>query len=399
MPLDDQQDFLDARRGLLLSEPGFVVPSSIPGAPAVWKAADYDFVQGEAPPTVNPSLWRQAKLNAQIGLFKVVEGVWQLRGFDIGNMTLVQGRSGWIVIDALTCRETAATALAFARKHLGDQPVTALLYTHSHVDHFGGAAVGLIVIFTGFRVVWDTALDPLLAARCGLEPGARLKLGEETLALKPVCVNDEADMRLRLVLAWPDGRQSPLSEVVRVAGERGDIGSPASHVLVAGAFHAVHDEPPAEVLRALGHGGGLALRRDDRGVLEHLAERFESVREALQPFTRRFPAQPAVCLDLRDDDWLRVRLFAHAGDGAWDPTRELTSGERLFAWSPDAGWERVEGPGDRLERHAIRGPGEDDDEWAAPAEMPAKMPHSLSRRRVPRIDSRGRTTVLPSSVV
>ena len=82
----------------------------------------YRFVQGEAPPTVNPSLWRQAKLNAQIGLFKVVEGVWQLRGFDIGNMTLVQGRSGWIVIDALTCRETAAAAIAFSASDLDSDP-------------------------------------------------------------------------------------------------------------------------------------------------------------------------------------------------------------------------------------------------------------------------------------
>lgn len=99
----------------------------------------YRFVRGDAPPTVNPSLWRHAQLNAQIGLFKVVEGVYQLRGFDIGNMTLVQGRTGWIVIDALTSRETAAAAIAFARQHLGERPVTALVYTHSHADHFGGA--------------------------------------------------------------------------------------------------------------------------------------------------------------------------------------------------------------------------------------------------------------------
>lgn len=140
LPLAEQQAFDDSARGLIARPEGQILAED--GRVLIDFDA-YRFVQGEAPPTVNPSLWRQAKLNAQIGLFKVVEGVWQLRGFDIGNMTLVQGRSGWIVIDALTCRETAAAAIAFARKHLGNQPVTALLYTHSHVDHFGGA-LGLL---------------------------------------------------------------------------------------------------------------------------------------------------------------------------------------------------------------------------------------------------------------
>ncbi len=99
----------------------------------------YKFVDGKAPPTVNPSLWRHAVLNAQIGLFKVTDGIWQLRGFDISNMTLIEGKTGFIVVDPLTARESAAAALAFARKHLGDKPVSGIVFTHSHVDHFGGA--------------------------------------------------------------------------------------------------------------------------------------------------------------------------------------------------------------------------------------------------------------------
>ena len=136
LPPAEAQAFADASRGLVARPQGRIVDAD--GGVLV----DFDafrFVDGEAPPTVNPSLWRQARLNAQIGLFKVVDGVYQLRGFDIGNMTLVEGRTGWIVIDALTCRETAAAAIAFARQHLGNKPVTALLYTHSHADHFGGA--------------------------------------------------------------------------------------------------------------------------------------------------------------------------------------------------------------------------------------------------------------------
>jgi alkyl sulfatase BDS1-like metallo-beta-lactamase superfamily hydrolase len=105
----------------------------------VWDFEAYAFVRGAAPPTVNPSLWRQALLNNHAGLFEVAPGIWQLRGFDLANMTLIEGERGWIVVDALTTRETAAAALAFAREHLGNRPVTALVFTHSHADHFGGA--------------------------------------------------------------------------------------------------------------------------------------------------------------------------------------------------------------------------------------------------------------------
>jgi alkyl sulfatase BDS1-like metallo-beta-lactamase superfamily hydrolase len=133
--LDDQQDFEDARRGLIARPEGQIRDAE--GNVLV----DFDafkFVEGKAPPTVNPSLWRHAILNAQIGLFKVTDGIYQLRGFDVANMTLIEGKTGWIVVDTLTCRESAAAALAFARKNLGDKPVSAIVFTHSHIDHFGG---------------------------------------------------------------------------------------------------------------------------------------------------------------------------------------------------------------------------------------------------------------------
>ena len=105
----------------------------------VWDYDRFAFAQGEAPPSVNPSLWRHAVLNNNAGLFRVSDGIYQLRGFDLANMTLIEGSTGWIVVDPLTVRETAAAALAFAREHLGDKPVSAIIFTHSHVDHFGGA--------------------------------------------------------------------------------------------------------------------------------------------------------------------------------------------------------------------------------------------------------------------
>jgi len=136
LPLDDPTDFLEARRGLLASDPDLRVTG--PRGETIWDMPAYAFIQGEAPESVNPSLWRQAKLNNIHGLFQVVPGVYQLRGFDISNMTIIQGETGWIVVDPLTSMESASRALAFAREHLEPRPIVALLYTHSHIDHFGG---------------------------------------------------------------------------------------------------------------------------------------------------------------------------------------------------------------------------------------------------------------------
>ena len=135
LKLDDGQAFEDAARGLVARPTGKVLAAD--GSVLVDFEA-FAFLDGAAPPTVNPSLWRQAKLNAYAGLFKVTDGVHQLRGYDISNMTLVDGKTGWIVVDPLTARETAAAAIAFARQHLGDKPVSAVIFTHSHADHFGG---------------------------------------------------------------------------------------------------------------------------------------------------------------------------------------------------------------------------------------------------------------------
>jgi alkyl sulfatase BDS1-like metallo-beta-lactamase superfamily hydrolase len=126
----------DARKGFIAAPTGQIKDDQ---GKVIWDFDAFAFVQGNAPATVNPSLWRQATLNNQIGLFKVTEGIWQLRGFDLANMTLIQGKTGWIVVDALTAQETSAAALAFARQHLGPQKVSGLIFTHSHADHFGGA--------------------------------------------------------------------------------------------------------------------------------------------------------------------------------------------------------------------------------------------------------------------
>jgi len=136
LDLDNQQDFKDARRGMIAEAPNTALISK--GGVQVWDAGAYDFIQGEAPDTVNPSLWRQAKLNNIRGLFKVDEGIYQLRGFDLANTSLIKGDTGWILVDPLTTMETTEAAMAFAEQHLGDIKLTGVIFTHSHIDHFGG---------------------------------------------------------------------------------------------------------------------------------------------------------------------------------------------------------------------------------------------------------------------
>jgi alkyl sulfatase BDS1-like metallo-beta-lactamase superfamily hydrolase len=131
LPADDGSEWEFANRGFI----GTIPDATVGGA---WSMAPYAFLQSERPDTVNPSLWRQARFNALHGLFEVTPGVYQVRGFDISNITFVEGERGYIVIDPLTSAEPAAAALALLRQHRGDRPVTAVIYTHSHVDHYGG---------------------------------------------------------------------------------------------------------------------------------------------------------------------------------------------------------------------------------------------------------------------
>ncbi|MEU3253646.1 alkyl sulfatase dimerization domain-containing protein [Streptomyces sp. NPDC006997] len=135
-PFADTQDLADARRGFMGTASESVVRDT--EGRTVWDLDAYGFLAQDCPDTANPSLWRQSRLCSDHGLFEVTDGIYQVRGFDLSNMTLVEGDHGVFVIDPLLCAETAAAGLALYRAHRGDRPVTGVLYTHSHADHFGG---------------------------------------------------------------------------------------------------------------------------------------------------------------------------------------------------------------------------------------------------------------------
>lgn len=136
LPFGDTRDLETASRGFI-AELDSAVITDADGA-AVLDCKEFSFLTEDCPPTANPSLWRQSELVARHGLFEVTDRIYQIRGFDLSNMTVVEGDTGVIIIDPLISAETAAAGLALYREHRGDRPVKAVIYTHCHIDHFGG---------------------------------------------------------------------------------------------------------------------------------------------------------------------------------------------------------------------------------------------------------------------
>jgi alkyl sulfatase BDS1-like metallo-beta-lactamase superfamily hydrolase len=136
-PFTDKQDFADAQKGLIEALPGGEIKNA--DGSVAWDMKSYDFEDAEsAPPSANPSLWRVEKLNNFAGLFKVTDGIYQVRGFDLANMDIIEGTTGLIIVDPLFSAETARAALDLYYKHRPKRPVVAVIHTHSHIDHYGG---------------------------------------------------------------------------------------------------------------------------------------------------------------------------------------------------------------------------------------------------------------------
>ncbi len=136
LPFENDEDFRLATRGFI-AEPESTVIRDATGE-VVWDMDQFAFETGDAPDTVNPSLWRQAKLNSIHGLFKVTERIYQVRGFDLSNLSVIEGDTGYIVVDPLITAEVAKAAMNLVFAHLPRKPIVAVIYSHSHADHFGG---------------------------------------------------------------------------------------------------------------------------------------------------------------------------------------------------------------------------------------------------------------------
>jgi alkyl sulfatase BDS1-like metallo-beta-lactamase superfamily hydrolase len=190
LPFADTQDFEDARRGFIGSLPEVVIRNA--EGRVVWSLEEYRFLEAaEPPPTVNPSLWRQARLNMHHGLFQVAERIYQVRGFDISNMTLIEGERGVIVIDPLISTEVARAGLDLYARHRGERPVTAVIYTHSHTDHYGGVRgvldeahvkAGRVPVYAPDRFMQEVVSESVLAGtamvrRAQFQFGATLPRG------------------------------------------------------------------------------------------------------------------------------------------------------------------------------------------------------------------------------
>ena len=195
LPPDGTRDAEFSVRGFLATAPDPVIRNTA-GAP-VWNLDAYAFVDGPAPATVHPSLWRHMRYLKHHGLYQVTDNVWQVRGFDLSNMTIVKGTTGWIVIDPLTSVETAKAAMALVNATLGQRPVSAVIYSHSHADHFGGvrgvidaadAASGKVAVIAPEGFMEEATSENVMAGGAmlrraayqfgtGMAPGAQGQMG------------------------------------------------------------------------------------------------------------------------------------------------------------------------------------------------------------------------------
>lgn len=137
LPFEDKRDFEEAKKGFIAAPPYRKIMAD--AGHVAWNIGNYDFLlDGKDFESIHPSLQRMAVLNMNYGLFEVIPGIYQVRGYDLANISFIKGKTGWIVFDPLTSKETAKAALDFINEKLGARPVTAVVYSHSHGDHFGG---------------------------------------------------------------------------------------------------------------------------------------------------------------------------------------------------------------------------------------------------------------------
>jgi superfamily II DNA or RNA helicase len=188
-------------------------------------------------------------------------------------------------------------------------------------------------------LVWDEELDADLAARYGITPGEPVRLGARTVTVTPVCEAGEAGLALRLQVLWPDGRSRGFDSALLMSGTAAGPRRHPSLVVCEGEIHVVGEQPPTEITQLFLAAEGLPLdRKRHARMLEQMVERFPALRQSLAPYTRVHPAAPVVAIDVREDDWMQIRLFAAVAEAGWRPLEPVARGERVLEFAPEAGW-------------------------------------------------------------
>ena len=189
LPWTDESEAALADRGFIATLADPLIRAA--DGRVVFNADAYNFADGDPADTMNPSLWRHLSLLNNHGLFEVVPGLWQVRGLDLSVMSVIEGETGYIIVDPLTATETAAAAMSLVREHIGDKPIHAVIYTHSHGDHFGGVkgivsdedvAEGKVQIiapdgFMEHAVSENLIAGPAMSRRANYQFGTRLMPG------------------------------------------------------------------------------------------------------------------------------------------------------------------------------------------------------------------------------
>jgi len=236
--------------------------------------------------------------------------------------------------------DQAAVLEWLADFQLGYDPYSATQGTTRGLS--GTALRALVARVAGSDIAtWAPDIDADVAARAGIMPAAPLRVCADLVQLLPTCRSRDGGLWLDFVFLWPKGRQRPLDEVVYLRGD--DDWSARAHpsfVLADGEFSLVIEEPPRALLERFHEAGGLPVPAEERGaIIGHLAQHFPHMCDLLASHTQYHRVQAVIALDLRENDWMQIRMFAHSGD-AWRPGHPAAPDNVVFEYTPERGWAR-----------------------------------------------------------
>ena len=205
----------------------------------------------------------------------------------------------------------------------------------------GSALRALVARVAGSDIAsWAPDIEPDLAARAGVTPAAPVRLCTDLVQLLPTCRSRDGGLWVDFLFLWPDGRQRPLDEVLYLRGDDDwSVRTHPSFILAGGEFSLLIEEPPRPLLERFQEAGGLPVPPEERGaIIGLLAQHFPHMRDMLASHTRYHRVQPVVALDLRENDWMQIRVFAYSGMNAWKPGELVAPETIVFEYTPERGW-------------------------------------------------------------